>query len=129
MMQVAVYGRLGADPKPIKTKTGKAMTAASMAIELSDRNGESATEWLGVVAFGRVAETLLRHARGDLVSVAGRVQLNAFKTKGGESRRELQIIADSVISAKSVRPGGGKKRPSGPPKETHEIEFNDDILF
>ena len=129
MMQLAAYGRLGADPKSIQTKTGKAMTAASLAVELSDRDGEAQTEWLGIIAFGRVAETLLRHAKGDLVSVAGRVQLNAFNTKGGESRRELQVIADSVISAKSVRPGGGKKKPSGPPKETHEIEFNDDIPF
>ena len=105
MMQIAAYGRLGQNPKPITTKTGKAMTAASIAIELSDRDGEAQTEWLGVVAFGRVAETLLCHSKGDLVSVAGRVQLSLFDTKDGESRRELQVIADSVISAKSVRPG------------------------
>ncbi len=129
MMQAAAYGRLGADPKSISTKTGKMMAAASIAVDLSDRNGESKTEWVGVVAFGRVAETLLRHSKGDLVSVAGRVQLNSFDTKGGESRRELQIIADAVISAKSVRPGGTKKKPLGASNASSKVGLNDDLPF
>lgn len=133
MMQAAAYGRLGIDPKSITTKTGTAMSAASLAVELVDRNSEDpATEWLSVICFGRTADALLKHAKGDLISIAGRVQLNSYKAKDGSSRRELQIIADSVISSKSVRPGGkrrlsnnGTKSPV--PPEPHD--FDDDIPF
>lgn len=38
MMQLAAYGWLGVDPKSITTKTGIAMTAASLAVDLVDRN-------------------------------------------------------------------------------------------
>jgi hypothetical protein len=31
---------------------------------------------------------------------------------GGEQRRQFQIVADSVISARTVRPGGGRRKQS-----------------
>ena len=127
MMQAAAYGRLGVDPKPITTKTGKAMTAASLAVELVDRKSEDpVTEWLSVICFGRTADALLKHAKGDLISIAGRVQVNCYTAKDGSSRRELQIIADSVVSSKSVRPGGRKK---ARPTPSEQQDFDDDIPF
>lgn len=133
MMQAAAYGRLGADPKSISTKTGKAMTAASLAVDLVGRNSEDpVTEWLSVICFGRTADALLKHAKGDLISIAGRVQVNCYTAKDGSSRRELQIIADSVISSKSVRPRS-KRRPSNngtkTPGPSEPRDFNDDIPF
>ncbi len=68
---------------------------------------------MGIVGFGRVAESLLKHKRGDMLSAAGRVQLNTWATDGGEQRRQFQIVADSVISARTVRPGGGRKAKQG----------------
>jgi single-stranded DNA-binding protein len=35
-----------------------------------------ATFWLGVIAFGKQADALAKHSKGDLVSVAGNMQLN-----------------------------------------------------
>ena len=141
MMQLAAYGRLGADPKSITTKTGKAMTVVSIAVELSDRDGEAQTEWLGIVAFGRVAETLLEQSKGDLISMCGRVQINSWAAKNGDTRRELQVIADAVISAKSVRPGGKHRQFESPEQAdinnglpdkqngTEGLPFDDDIPF
>ena len=51
MMQPALNGRLGKDPQAIQAKTGTAMAAASVAVDVSTRNAE-ATVWIRVTAFG-----------------------------------------------------------------------------
>ena len=82
--QLACYGRLGRDPRTHETRTGKPMTTASPAVyvEARERGADDAeaTLWLGVVAFGRVAEDLARHRSGEQVSVSGRLQLSRFVT-------------------------------------------------
>jgi single-strand DNA-binding protein len=134
MMLASVYGRLGGDPKVITTKSGKPMTVCSIAVELTDRSGEATTQWLGVVTFGRVADDLARHEKGDPIGVSGRVQRNNYTTPGGERREELQVIADSVVSARTVRPGGKRRasgahsesvEPAGPPSVNEGAPFND----
>lgn len=116
MMQASAYGRLGGDPREIATRTDTRMATASMAVDVSGVRtaGEDAPPlWLGIVAFGRVAETLLRHDKGDLVSVSGRVQRNRYVAKDGAEREQLQIVADTILSARTVRPSGGRKRADG----------------
>ena len=117
--QAAVYGRLGRDPETRGTANGKTMAVASVAVDLEcrERGQDTSTqaEWFNVIAFGRAAETLSRHEKGDLVSVAGRLQLSAWATSTGETRRQFQIVADSVVSARSVRPSSGRRH--NPPDE------------
>ena len=73
---LAVYGRLGSDPREHETRKGGAMATASLAATLDCRvqgepEPEDGTLWLNVVAFGRVAEDLCRCSKGDPVSVSG----------------------------------------------------------
>ena len=115
MMQIAAYGRLGANPKSIQTKTGKAMAVASIAVNLADREGDEHTEWISIIAFGRVADSLLCSSKGELISISGRAQVDSYTNGCGETQTKLQVIADSVISAKSVRPGGKGQSCINPP--------------
>ena len=110
---LSVYGRLGRDPHAIETRSGKPMVAATIAVEIG-QDGEGEPLWLGLLAFGRVAEDLLRHHKGDLLSAFGRVQRHTWTAQDGEEREQLQIIAESIISARSVRPGGVCKRAAEP---------------
>lgn len=113
---LAIYGRLGRDPYAIETKSGKPMTTATVAVEIS-RDGEGSPLWLGILAFGRVAEDLLRHRKGDLVSAFGKLQRHTWKTNDGEEREQLQIVAESVISARTTRPGKvGNSKPADAPE-------------
>ncbi len=82
---------------------------ASLAVALAD-DDNAPPQWLQLVAFGRVAETLARHAKGDLVSVSGRLQLNRWQDRDGKDHERLQVIADTVLSAKTTRPAGGRRR-------------------
>ena len=115
---LAVYGRLGSDPREHETRKGGAMATASLAATLDCRvqgepEPEDGTLWLNVVAFGRVAEDLCRCSKGDPVSVSGRLQLSRYVTRDGEERESLACIADSVVSARTVRPRGGRRKGDG----------------
>lgn len=107
--QAAVYGRLGGDPVKRTSASGKDWATATLAVNLGD-DDEGQPQWFGVVAFGRTAEALCRHTKGDLLSVSGRLKLNRWQGQDGGEREQLQVVADAVVSAKSVRPGGGRKR-------------------
>lgn len=61
------------------------------------------------MAFGKVAETLARHKKGDLISASGRLKLNRWTDRDGGEHEQLQIVADAVVSARSVRPGGRRR--------------------
>ena len=129
MIQVSAYGRLGQDPRAIETRSGKAMSVASLAVQPSDEFEEPL--WLNVVAFNRLAERLLKHSKGECLSVCGRVQRNTYTTRDGEAREQLQIIADAIVSARIVSPGNARKRqPKGeePAASGRSSEaFDDDI--
>ena len=115
MMQIAAHGRLGKAPQERQTKAGKPMATTSIAIDVTPGNAEQQeTLWISVLAFGRVAEALLRHQQGDLVSLSGNATMSRWTGQDGTEREQLSIIADSAISARTVRPGGGRK-----PKQGH----------
>ena len=136
MMTLSAYGRLGREPKPITTKTGKAMTVASLAVTVPSReDGETvdATQWVSVTAFGKLADDLARHGKGEMVAVIGRAQLNRYQAQDGAAREDLGLVADSLMSARTSRPAGKRKASSGSstssPDPGPEPEFNDDIPF
>ena len=115
--QIACYGRLAADPRPHETSSGKPMASARLAVEIEARtDGESGAEtwWLSVLAFGRTAESLMRHAEGEPMSVSGRLQSQRWTDRAtGERREGWQCIADAIVSARSVRPGGCRRSREG----------------
>ncbi|HFW4264185.1 TPA: single-stranded DNA-binding protein [Salmonella enterica subsp. diarizonae serovar 61:r:-] len=107
--QIAAYGRLVADPQTKTTSNGNNMALARMAVSLPCNSAEDGqtTMWLSVLAFGRQADALAKHQKGDLVSVAGNMQMSQWTADDGSTRQGWQVIADSVVSARTARPGGG----------------------
>lgn len=61
---------------------------------------------MGVIAFGKHADALAKHRKSDLVSVAGNMQLNQWTGQNGVTQQGYQVIADSVLSTRTVRTGG-----------------------
>ncbi|STF94844.1 putative single-stranded DNA-binding protein (SSB) (Helix-destabilizing protein) [Escherichia coli] len=143
--QIAAYGRLVDDPQVKQTSKGTPMTLVRMAVSVPCHNADDgqATLWLAVTAFGKQADHLAKHQKGDLISVAGNMQISQWTGQNGETRQRWQVIADSVISARTVRPGGGQRKHTGqpqntgaqtssrghPPQNNHDDLFPDDIPF
>ena len=117
MMMISAYGRLASDPKPIQTKTGTAMAKGTIAVSLDLReNNENkdGTLWVLITAFGKLADILERHKQADLINVSGKCQLSKYTTNAGETRENVSVIIDSLISARTTRPGGGKRKSEQP---------------
>lgn len=110
MIQASIYGRLGRDPEQRITANGNAMAFASMAVDVSQKNGDRDSEWIKVVAFGKQADELMRHQKGDLLAVMGPMSRDRWTGKDGQERATWSVIANALMSARTVRPGGGSKR-------------------
>ncbi|HFV4895816.1 TPA: single-stranded DNA-binding protein, partial [Escherichia coli] len=123
------------DPQLKTTSKGTQMAMASMAVPLpcSQADDGTATMWLSVLAFGRQADALAKHQKGELVSVAGNMQVSQWTGQNGETRQGWQVIADSVISARTVRPGGKTRKTTGTqgnqPPAGGDDPYGDDIPF
>ena len=107
--QIAAYGRLVADPQLKTTSKGTQMTMASMAVPLpcSQADDGTATMWLSVLAFGRQAEALAKHRKGELLSVAGNMQVTERGDAAGLAgyRRQRNQCENGAT--------GRQKRPTG----------------
>lgn len=143
MLKLAAYGRIVRDPETRQTKTGKTMAYTTLAVDAAGFGAEKdadITLWLRVTAFGKLAEQLGRHAKGDLVSVSGSGSLNVWTDKNNVEHRDLQLVVDSLIGAKSTRPTrkssetGQPRTPyatrnKAPSPEPEQYPFDDEIPF
>ncbi len=102
----SAYGRLGQDPRSISRASGKPMAAATIAVDVSTQRDPHATHWLPLIAFSQQAESLLKHQSSDCIAVCGRLQRNVWTDKEGVEHIELQMVVDTLNSARTVRPGG-----------------------
>jgi single-strand DNA-binding protein len=125
-----VYGRAAFDPRQHVTKGGKDMTTCRLAV---DATGHGAEEqqilWVDVLAFGRNAEALARVEKGQMVSAMGKVTLSHFTGKDGTDREQLSLLADSIVTARSGRPGGRKPKGNHQKQPDGEVPFDDAIVF
>ena len=111
MMKCACFGRIGKDPEGRTMKTDQSMVTTILAVDVTAYNSEEQeTLWLNVVAFGKAADELLRHQKGDLVSLFGRVTRNRWVGSDGVEHEQLSMIADAMVSARTSHPGGRRKR-------------------
>ncbi len=110
MIRASIYGRLGADPVERETRNGKAMVTVSLAVSAGRPDADEETVWFSLAAFGRAAETLARHAKGDLLAAMGPLHRTRFTGRDGQERQGWSLTVESVVSARTVRPGGGRKR-------------------
>lgn len=129
------YGRLAKDPTERTTKTGNPMAVASMAVDCGQEMGTE-TLWLSVLAFGALAEKLMGHAKGEMVAVSGRVTKGRYTAADGTERESFTMLADSLASARTIRPKPKPAADNPAPRQRHaaqpapaEPDFDDDIPF
>ncbi|EHK0816042.1 single-stranded DNA-binding protein [Escherichia coli] len=60
--------------------------------------------------FFKQADQLAGYEQGNVISVSGVMQVSQWTGQNGETRQGYQVIADSIISARTARPGGGRRR-------------------
>jgi single-strand DNA-binding protein len=123
MIRAAIYGRIGGDPVSRTTRNGKPMATVSIAVDAGRPGEDSITEWVGLIAFGAVAELLAQHVKGDLISAMGSLTRSTFTGRDGQERSSWSLGAEVILSARTTahesRPrrdaahsAGPRRRPS-----------------
>lgn len=128
MITASIHGRIGADPVSSRTKNDKEMCRASIVVDVTPGNSETEESvWISVLAFGKVAETMSRCAKGESLSAMGRLTRSHYVGRDGTERESWSLIADAVVTTRSARPPGRKATKAT--QEREALPFDDDISF
>ncbi len=133
--KIIVIGNVGRDPELRYTANGKSMVQFSVATNhnYQNPNGEwqEQTEWFRVIAWNQLAERVMeRIQKGSQAYVEGRLQTRTWTGNDGKERKEIEIIANTILSLDrrgemvGAPAGGGMRRSN----ET-EIVDPDDLPF
>lgn len=83
--KVIMIGRLTSTPELHKTNNDKSVARATIAVNrrYKDQNGEREADFVNMVLWGRLAETLASYAtKGSLISVDGELRTRRFEKNG-----------------------------------------------
>lgn len=105
--KVILMGRLTRDPEVRYTQSTEPMAIArySLAVERRfKREGEQKADFIPCVAFGKQGEFAERYFRkGQLVSVAGRLQVRNWDDNEGKKRVTTEVVVEEQYFAESKK--------------------------
>ena len=93
--KVIMIGRLTSTPELHKTNNDKSVARATIAINgrFKDQNGEREADFINIVVWGKLAETLASYAtKGSLISVDGELRTRKFE-KNGQTNYVTDVLA------------------------------------
>ena len=105
--KVLLMGRLTRDPEIRYSQSAEPMAIArySLAVERRfKREGEPKADFIPCVAFGKQGEFAERYFRkGQLVSVAGRLQVRNWEDNEGKKRTATEVVVEEQYFAESKK--------------------------
>ena len=124
-------GNLGQDPEMRQTPDGTAVCNISIACNWKSKDKQG-TEWVRVVAFGKLAEIMGQYLRkGSKVYVSGQMKTRKWQGQDGQDRYTTEIAARDL---QMLDGRGGQDSGSGQPAPTGGApaaadDFDNDIPF
>ena len=106
---VALIGRLTAEPELKHTQSGLAFTRFTLAIDRNFKNnGEQQTDFINIVAWRQTAEFVEKYFhKGQLVAVEGSIQTGSYTDQNRQKRYTTEVSADRVHFAEPKRDSYG----------------------
>ena len=98
MNKIILIGRTTADPSLIYTRTGKAVSKVTIAVDRKYKNssGEKETDFIPLVIWGKLAEIVAQYVKkGKKIAVEGELQIRTYD-KDGERRYMTEVICSDV---------------------------------
>lgn len=130
MIWVNATIRLASDPRLHTTRKGSSMASGFGFADIEADNGLG----LALVAFGSLADELLRYRKGDSVRVSGPLKENSYTNSSGIEVRQLQVAVDGIAGIRRAQPVQRERKPkthdkreSAAPAATEP--FNDELSF
>ncbi len=97
MNKTLLIGRLTATPELTQTPNGKSVTHVTVAVNrrFKNENGEREADFLNVVVWGKLAETLVSYAgKGSLISIEGELRTRKYE-KDGSNRYVTEVLCQT----------------------------------
>lgn len=102
--KIIVMGRLTRDPESKSTASGISAAAFTLACErdYAPQGHDREVDFIDCIAWRGTADFVLKHfAKGRMLAVEGRLQINTWTADDGSKRKNPQIVAESVYFADS----------------------------
>lgn len=134
--QVALMGRLTADPELRHTSSNIPVTTFTIAVNRSyvKQGAERQTDFIDIVAWRATAEFICKYfKKGQMMALEGSIQTRTYTDKEGKNRKAFEILANNVYFTESKNPNSGSSgtfdRPAEPvlPETTFSAGENDDF--
>lgn len=125
-MNVCTFvGRVGRDADLRSTSSGQSVASFSIAVDRRyPKKGEQEPLWIQVAIWGKLADSISEYiTKGKLVSVSGRIDLETYEARDGETRTTLKLNASDVTLC------GGNKQEAEPKTEPEAEVSDEDIPF
>ena len=122
--RVVLMGRLVADPELKTTSTGVSVTSFRIAVDRNYvKSGEQRqADFFDIVAWRSSAEFVCRNfSKGSLIAVDGRLQSRQYKTKDGQNRTVVEVVADNISFT-------GERRESAPTYQAPAYQNTEPIV-
>lgn len=123
MNTIMLKGRLTRDPEVRYTQNNAAVTQLTMAVDRYTKAGEEKlADFIDCVSFGSTAEFIGKYfKKGQEILVIGRLQIDSYTDKEGNTRRKTNVIISQVEFCGS--------KAENPIDVTKEISDGDDLPF
>jgi single-strand DNA-binding protein len=104
-------GNIGSNPVLRQTDSGRPVTNFNIAIDRKFYRGEgearvlvSETDWIPIVVWGRLAETVTQYCqKGSKVAVTGGVRPRSYQDAENVTHKTFEVVADSVEFLNRIR--------------------------
>ena len=113
-------GRLARDPELRRTGSGIAVASFTVGVERDfAQDGKKDVDWIDCVAWRQSGEFVSKYFRkGNMIVVAGRLQIRGWTDKDGNKRKTAEIVANNCYF------GGGKKDSDSSPNNNSGYSNN-----
>ena len=113
--KIMLVGRLTRDPEIRTTQNGLKMATFSIAVDRfgKNENGEKKTDFFRCKAWRQRADFVEEYVqKGRLVFVEGRVEIDKYTDKEGQTRDVFDVVVDSIQPLESNRDRMGEAAPA-----------------
>lgn len=106
--------RLVADAEKVDLKSDKTLTKCRVADNNVGKKDDSRpARFVSCKAFGAQAEAMAKLSKGDVITVSGQLQIEAYDAKDGTKKQQDVLMVNSFRVHKSETFFGEKKEPEG----------------
>ena len=111
--RVLVIGRLTRDVELKYTPSGAPVANFAIAVGgMPSKDGSDNVSFFNIVAWGKIAENISNYlSKGKQVAIDGRLDQRRWKTKEGDNRSVVEIVAERVeflgAASEGAKTGGG----------------------